>query len=273
MLSQFQASYQRMEQSLQRLTDSIAAYNPSTAAADELNAADEALSDNLEQLVKHQQNVIRIAELRRITQENDEKLRTHIRQLAELRKEISTVPSIDTTTSGREVGVDELLSYAKFISPTTVPPTFRKQDVTLKPTNVEPTDAQITNGIATPPIGAQEVDNPPYVKAENIAVQSLDPGHKAWLDPLANLPFEPWPSHDIIQMSALADIQRMVESGRDPASVLSPEEQAEADKRRQEDEENERLEEQERERRRMSMFDTGRRRTTFEQEDVFNPDD
>lgn len=49
MLSQFQASYQRMEQGLQRLTESIAAYNPSTAAADELVAADDALNDNFEQ--------------------------------------------------------------------------------------------------------------------------------------------------------------------------------------------------------------------------------
>ena len=49
MLSQFQASYQRVEQSLQRLTDSIAAYNPSTSAADELVAADEIVSQNLEQ--------------------------------------------------------------------------------------------------------------------------------------------------------------------------------------------------------------------------------
>lgn len=49
MLSQFQSSYQRMEQSLQRLTDSIAAYNPSTSAADELVTADDAVNENLDQ--------------------------------------------------------------------------------------------------------------------------------------------------------------------------------------------------------------------------------
>ena len=49
MYSQFQASYQRVEQSLQRLTESIAAYNPSTTAADELFAADKAVNENLEQ--------------------------------------------------------------------------------------------------------------------------------------------------------------------------------------------------------------------------------
>lgn len=48
MLSQLQASYQRMEQSLQKLTDSIAAYNPSPAAADELLAADDGVNADLE---------------------------------------------------------------------------------------------------------------------------------------------------------------------------------------------------------------------------------
>lgn len=222
------------------------------------------------EVVQHQRNVVRIEELRRITQEHDEKLRSRIRELAELRKEINAIPSTEPTLSGREVGVNELLSYAKFISPTTVPPTFRKQDVTLRPIGAEPTDAQITNGMVTP---TQEAEDPPYIKSENVGVKTLDAGRKAWLDPLASLPFEPWPSHDVIQQGALADIQRMVESGKDPASVLSAAEQAEADRNKKEEEERERLEQEERERRRMSMFDTGRRRTTFDQSDVFNPDD
>ena len=54
MLSQFQASYQRVEQSLQRLTDSIAAYNPSTSAADELVAANEVVDEDLEQRMRTQ---------------------------------------------------------------------------------------------------------------------------------------------------------------------------------------------------------------------------
>lgn len=48
MLSQFQTSYQRLEQSLDRLTESIAAYNPSPNAADELVAADHVVNKNLE---------------------------------------------------------------------------------------------------------------------------------------------------------------------------------------------------------------------------------
>jgi len=219
--------------------------------------------------VKHQQNVRRIEELRRIAQENDERMKDRVRQLAELRKEIGAIPSTNATHSERDTTVDEILSFARFISPTTVPPTFRKQDVTLKPVTAEPSDVQITNGIATPPPGAQETDN---IQTENVGVKTLDPNQAAWLDPLAGLPFEPWPSHDVIQRGALAEIQRMTEGGRDPASVLSPEEQVEADRKRAEEEEKESLEEQERERRRMSMFDISRRRTTFDQSDVFDPD-
>ena len=48
MLSQFQASYQRLEQSLDRLTESIAAYNPSISAAEELAAADQIVDDDLD---------------------------------------------------------------------------------------------------------------------------------------------------------------------------------------------------------------------------------
>ena len=101
----------------------------------------------------------------------------------------------------------------------------------------------------------------------------LNEAEKAWLDPMARLPFEPWPNHDVISVGTLAEIQKMIERGEDPASVLSAEEQAEADQKRGEEEEREKAEELERERRRMSLFDTARRRNTADREDVFNPDD
>jgi hypothetical protein len=90
------------------------------------------------------------------------------------------------------------------------------------------------------------------------------------LESFNNLPFEPWPSHGIIQQGALADIQRMIEDGRDPTSMLSPEEQAEADKRKAEEEESERLEQEERNRRRLSISAAQGNRV---RPDVFNPDD
>jgi len=222
--------------------------------------------------VQHQRNHIYIEELKRSTAELDQKIANHLRQLADLRKEILAIPSSEASSSDRQVNVDDVLSFAKFISKTTVPPTFRKPDIPAKPVKDEPVDTQMINGIATPP-GVQESENPPYIKSESLAVKKLNEAEKAWLDPMAGLPFEPWPSHDIISAGTLADIQKMLEKGEDPANVLSAEEQAKADCKRKEEEERERAEELERERRRMSMFDTVRRRNTMEQEDVFNPDD
>ncbi|KAI7318126.1 hypothetical protein KC315_g10187 [Hortaea werneckii] len=272
MLESFQASYQRMEQALQRLVDSIAAYNPLPAASDELLAADDELGNHLETLVRHQDNVRRLEKLRRQAEDNDKKARGTLQQIADLRKEVSAIPSTNAS-SDRATTVDEILSYARFISPTTVPPTFRKQDVQLKPIKTEPADTHMANGVATTPGGAQEDDNARDVKAEEVGgAKALRPEQAAWLDPLAGLPFEPWPSVDKIQAGALGEIQKMVEAGRDPASVLSPEEQAEADKRRAEEEERERLEELEREKRRASMFDVQRRRTAIDESDVFDPD-
>ncbi|KAI6838965.1 hypothetical protein KC340_g3401 [Hortaea werneckii] len=271
MLESFQASYQRMEQALQRLVDSIAAYNPLPAASDELLAADDELGNHLETLVRHQDNVRRLEKLRRQADDNDTRARSTLQQIADLRKEVSTIPST-SASSDRATTVDEILSYARFISPTTVPPTFRKQDVQLKPIKTETADAHMANGVATPAADAQEEDNTRDVKAEEVGAKALRPEQAAWLDPLAGLPFEPWPSVDKIQAGALGEIQKMVEAGKDPASVLSPEEQTEADRRRAEEEERERLEELEREKRRASMFDVQRRRTAVDESDVFDPD-
>jgi hypothetical protein len=224
-------------------------------------------------VVQHQRNVIRIEELKRLAEENDERIKKHFRAVAELRKSLNTIPSTDTGTVTRDVSVDELLSYARFISPTTVPPTFRKQDVALRSAiKSEPEDTKMTNGIATPPTGGQENEEQAQVKAENVGTQSMTDFENDLLNPAAQLPFTPWPDHLTIANGALGEIQRMVEQGKDPASVLSAEAQAEVDKSRKDDEAREKLEEEERQRRRMSMFDTGARRRAREEDDVFDPD-
>lgn len=222
----------------------------------------------------HQGNYLRIQELRQTTESLDEMLRDTIKLLADTRKEILSIPSSGGSDEPRrELKVDELLSYAKYISKTTVPPTFRKQDVPLPAVKTELARAQIANGIATPASRAQEDEHVPYSNPDNVSAKAMKNEDKRWLNPLEALPFEPWPSHDVIQRGALADIQRMIEAGRDPGEVLTAEEQAEADRRKREEEEREKAAQAERERRRMSMFDTGgvRRRETMG--DVFNPDD
>lgn len=193
--------------------------------------------------------------------------------LADARKDVISIPADDSShRTRRQVDVDELLRYAKFISKTTVPPTFRKPipEVKLPKTSDEQAQAQITNGMATPPPGAQDSENTPYARSEIVGMQAMPQQSQDWLDSFNKLPFEPWPSHGIIQQGALADVQRMIEDGRDPTSLLSPEEQAEADRRKAEEEERERLEQEERSRRRLSISAAQGSRN---RPDVFNPDD
>ena len=220
-------------------------------------------------MIVHQSNQLRIQELRQTTECLDQTLKNTIKLLANTRRDILAIPSSSVTEeSRREVDVDELLAYAKFISKTTVPPTFRKQDVLPLPIKSEGGQAPLSNGMASPPPATREQGD---ARNENVGTRAMDEQSKVWLDPLKRLPFEPWPSHEVIQRGALADIQWMIESGRDPTSVLTAEEQAEVDRRKKEDEEKERLAQEEAERRRMSMFDTGalKRRPTV---DVFDPD-
>lgn len=219
-------------------------------------------------MVEHQQNSLRIEELKQITASLDETIKSQIRLLAELRKELLAIPATDIDDSRQSFTVDEVLSYAKFIGPTTVPPTFRrKATVPAKLDEAQHPDTRIANGMTTPPPGTTEADT----TRVDVGEKAMNAEDKAWLDPRSHQGFQPWPSHDDIARGKLADIQRMVERGVDPASILTAEEQAEADARKKEEEEQERIEQEERERRRAQLFDTGRRRPAAN--DVFNPDD
>ncbi|KAK5707124.1 hypothetical protein LTR17_020996 [Elasticomyces elasticus] len=280
MLSQLQSTYQRIDASLQRLTDSIAAYNPSPTAALDLLAADDALTTDLSTLLTHQHNTHILSALHAQARNNDEKIKTQFRAVAALRKEVVGIPSFpgsrEVGLQTREVGVDELLSYARYISPTTVPPTFRRRTPpALKPR----LDTGTTNGggVGTPPPhaaqdnGAGDGDTD-AIKRTNPATNDLNPAHAAWLSP--SLPFAPWPEQYVITGGALGRIQIMLEQGKDPGAVLSPAEQKEADEVKRVQVERERVEEEERVRRGRGMFDTvGRKREREEMEnDVFDPD-
>lgn len=279
MLAHFQSSYQRMEQSLQRLADSIAAYNPSTTAADELVAADDALSEDLSRLVQHQRNVTRIEELRRLAQERDERIRKHLEAVARLRKELAAIPPADTNPAARSVSVDELLSYARYISPTTVPPTRPRRAPSAEP-KPETAGVELTNGTSTTPpapsAAPHEDDHPPYTRSNTVTESAVPDDQRRWLDTRADeLAFEPWPNGFQIGSGALGAIQKMVEDGRELGSVLSAQEREAEERRRQEERDREEAEEEAARRRRASMFDmggAGARKGTEDGADTFDPD-
>lgn len=128
----------------------------------------------------------------------------------------------------------------------------------------------ITNGVlaASPqPNGDATVE---AVDIENVGVKTLDIQTKQKLDPFREQPFQSWVHYDLLQAGVLGDIQRLLDKGVDPASVLSAEEQVEADRLRAEQDERERIEQEEAERRRQNMYQGGR---AAPQQDVFDPDE
>lgn len=219
-------------------------------------------------VIRHQQNHRRLEELRRTTDSLDEQIKNTIRRIADMRKDIQSIPSSETSEPRREVKVDELLSYAKYIAKTTVPPTQRKPVAALPQVK---SDAQITNGMATPPQATpqKETDNTAEV-SDSRGVKELGEEERAFIIP-QNLTFDPWPSDVHMKSGVMGKIQAMVEAGKDPASVLSPEEQAEADRKKKEEEERQRKEEDERQKRLQAEWGYGRRGTVVDE--PFNPDD
>lgn len=257
-------------------------------------------------MVIHQRNHLRLESLRDTATALDETIKTTLKVLADTRKEIEAIsPETSFSEPRRTVKIDDVLAYAKFISKTTVPPTFRPSAQATnttgeKSTNIgTPKAGQGVGGIDKETQLASEITTPVQdelalnstfttnnssgTKGTNgsstiVGLDVLPEQDRTWLEPAATLPFEPWPSHEVISAGALAAIQRMVEAGQDPAAVLSQEEQAAADARRLEEEAIERREQAERERRRREAFDAPQRRPTVADglsSDIggFNPDD
>ena len=224
----------------------------------------------------HHSNYGRILALRQSSNALDERIKSTMRLLSDTRKELLSIPAPPSDEVAREVKVDDLLAYAKFMSKTTVPPTFRrpvpKDSIALQ--IAEPT-AGLSNG--TPGKAVAQADDAAQATQQNtngVGVSKLSQDTMAMLDPVSQLPFVPWPSQDIISIGALAHIQGMLEEGKDPTTVLSQEEQEAEDKRTAEEEESRKVEEEERlRRRRESMMAMGGHSRHAVQEDVFDPDE
>ncbi|RYC53801.1 hypothetical protein CHU98_g12409, partial [Xylaria longipes] len=123
MNKQLDACFDRVEKALGTLIDSIAKYNPSTNQVQELGNADAELTRGLKNLQTHQSNYQRIQDLRASTARYDAQIKDTLRLLANTRKELVNA-SATTFPEGPsyEIRYDELLSYARRISKTTIPP-------------------------------------------------------------------------------------------------------------------------------------------------------
>ena len=216
-----------------------------------------------------------------------------MRTLAELRKELLATPATVFPDSQLEVNYNDLLSYATRISRYTVPPTYRPP----APWDAKPTttrsdapasaDQQMVAGDAASPAGGEtrwesEVPLPTATEQERpgIGLRDLNMPTRDWLDPLAKLPFVPWPNDSDIRSGGLATVQYLFETGKDPTTDPRREEQEIEERRRAEDEENARREKDLLERKQSYTLGANGHRTSGQDDagdafslDLYDPDE
>ncbi|KAI4133714.1 MAG: hypothetical protein LQ338_000043 [Usnochroma carphineum] len=226
-----QAQLDRVEAALNTLISSIESYNPSVPAAIDLLAADTELQKGVEQLAQHQAHHARILRLRSSIEAQDQQRRSTLALLAETRKDLLSTPATTFPETSRSVPYTELLDYATRISRYTIPPTSREPPPPPKQVAVADTNANIVADAATPVNGigdavteareANAIANGEITgsgEGKGVGEKSLEQNEVQWLNPLAQIPFTPWPTEDVMKRGALGQIQVMLEQGVDPGA-------------------------------------------------------
>ncbi|KAI1334436.1 hypothetical protein F5Y15DRAFT_289552 [Xylariaceae sp. FL0016] len=260
--------FDRVEKALGTLVDSIAKYNPSTHQVNELGKADEELAKGLQDLQTHQTNYTRIRDLRAASSSLDNQIKDTLRLLATTRKElVNASATVYPDGPSYDIKYDELLSYARRISKTTMPPVGSIQSI---PTESQPKGENGgTDTAATTPGGTPNGLQPPSAAATPANMNGLQqsfeasqqsttstniilPEHlTATLNPNTGLEFVPWPSEEQVRRGAIASLSYIAEQGINPENYDPEEEKARKEREegeRREQEERERLEREERER-------------------------
>ncbi|KAI2618014.1 hypothetical protein GGS26DRAFT_596027 [Hypomontagnella submonticulosa] len=276
---QLDTCFDRVEKALGTLVDSIAKYHPSVNQVNDLGLADVQLNKGLEDLQTHQSNYRRIQDLRTATASFDTQIKETLRLLANTRKELVGAPAtvFPSDVPSYDIDYDELLSYARRISKTTIPPVGALNGVTTEakaesngggpgaetaattPAGGTPNGAlssgaaivaaaangalqsdttQPSQSQAQPPNTVASADNAPASGGVNV------PEDLPWqLNPYSNFSFVPWPNEEQVRKGALANLAFLSEQGIE-AENYDPE--AERQRKEREEEERRAAEEQER---------------------------
>ncbi|KAI0860037.1 vitamin-D-receptor interacting mediator subunit 4-domain-containing protein [Xylaria cubensis] len=262
MNKQLDACFDRVEKALGTLIDSIAKYNPSTNQVQELGNADVELTKGLKDLQTHQSNYQRIQDLRASTARYDAQIKDTLRLLANTRKElVNASATIFPDGPSHEIRYDELLSYARRISKTTIPPVGAVNAISAL------TDSsQQGKGMSEAPSAPETAATTPAGGTPNGAtpqpqstVNGVDPSSQlttttgggtdlpetlaTFLNPHSAYTFVPWPSEEQVRHGAIASLAYMAEQGIE-AEGYDPE----LEKARQEREDEERKAAEDRER-------------------------
>ncbi|KAF2271250.1 uncharacterized protein EI97DRAFT_388332 [Westerdykella ornata] len=227
-----QPRFDGLEKALTTLIDSIVSFNPSPHAAVDLVAADDALSEALAQLEKHQANHSRILALRAEADALEAHLKASVRTLAQLRREILRLPMSQSAVNARPVSSAELLQYAKHISQHTVPLTYREhiprgtseaEEVKEKGNVTSPLVP--ANGLGTPAAHGGPAPAPTGdTTKENAPTASVTAQQAEWLKDMREkgLSWVPWPDDSKIRSGNLMACQHLLDRGKDPWTESAP---------------------------------------------------
>jgi len=275
--------FERLEKALANLIDSVNKYHPSIVHAKELEAADEELTKGLEQIQAYQINYLRVQQLRKSSAALDAQIKDTLTSLASTRRDITNTRTT-TFPAGPNypVAYDELLSYARRISKTTMPPAGTSTtspeiqtpaDMATPSASAAPTPSQplspAVNGTGTP-LPTQQTAVGTTQQSAVTTNTSLPDVVSQYLNPLSGQLFFPWPLEDKIRNGALASNQILAEKGIDPRGYDPAEEeerQRKAEEEQKEREEQEKRELEERERRLREERERQRRERERQQEE------
>ncbi|KAL7942597.1 vitamin-D-receptor interacting mediator subunit 4 domain-containing protein [Trichoderma barbatum] len=249
--------FERLEKALATLIDSVTKYHPSAIQAEELKAADNELCKGLEQVEIHQNNHLKIQQLRQLSSTLDAQIRETLTCLATTRKDIVTTQvTIYPTEPNYPIVYEELLSYARRISKTSMPSAAilnamappQESQTPLPDSQAQSAmtpSAQTPNPMQSPaPINGTTEQS---VQQSQASIHtSLPDTMNQFLNPLSGQLFFPWPLEDKIRSGALASNQILLEQGIDPRGYDPV---AEEDRKRKEEEERKEKEEKEKQER------------------------
>lgn len=189
-------------------------------------------------MTQHQRNFQLIQQLRSTSDALDERTKSTLSALADLRHElISSTPVSLPPGDGKSTSLDAsvLLKFAQQIArPTSVPSrgiasaTTVVNDVPVDSVETsvkrEPGTPQMPNG-ADADSGAKALmigEQSSATEKQGKAVSSLDPGLRAWLaSPDTHAIFTPWIAEDQSRKSALSRIEETWSRDVDPATIIT----------------------------------------------------
>jgi len=189
----------------------------------------------------HQNNHLRIEALRATIAALDGQIKTILTSLAGVRRELTSTGTGVPDAPGHEIRYDELLSYARRISKTTLPPPGltngldadgagsgtppSQQDTGAAPTPAPATPAAATpaglsNGAQTPagastPAASQPLGSQLAAPPSSQLTGALPPSIAQFMNPLTGQAFVPWPDASRFRLGALAANQRLLDDGLD----------------------------------------------------------